>query len=127
MMIYADRDAAGVKAIKKLRRRLSGQRQFIAKGEGSPDRYHQQDCAFYLGRSEDRSVYALRITDYGDPDNCDSSRPRAGIRRVVAVCEGPGTEDESLIVRQLLTANREQGGTFIEGYHRVGDFELGDL
>jgi hypothetical protein len=72
MMIYADRDAAGVKAIKKLRRRLSGQRQFIAKGEGSPDRYHQQDCAFYLGRSEDRSVYALRITDYGDPDNCDS-------------------------------------------------------
>ena len=55
-----------------LPRRLSGQRQFIAKGEGSPDRYHQQDCAFYLGRSEDRSVYALRITDYGDPDNCDS-------------------------------------------------------
>jgi hypothetical protein len=125
--IFTNRDAAGVKAIKKLRQQLTDRWEFIAKGEGSEDRYHQWDVAFYLGRSEGRGVYALRITDYGDPDNCESSRPRAGARKVVAVCEAPDTEDESLIVRELLTDYREQGGTFIEGYHRVGRFDLGDL
>ena len=46
---------------------------------------------------------------------------------MVAVCHDPGTDDENLIVRQLLTAYREQGGKSIEGYHDFGRFDLGDL
>jgi hypothetical protein len=125
--IFTDRQECGARAIARLRRRLTGAWEFIAKGEGSEDCYHQWDCAFHLGRSEDRSVYALQLTDYGDPDNADPSRPRTGAKKVVAACQDPGTDDEGIIVRQLLTAYREQGGKYIEGYHRVGRFDLGDL
>jgi hypothetical protein len=129
--IYTD-EQDGDRALKPFLRRLTKEWEFIARGETSQDRYHQWRCAFYLGKSRDRSVYALQIVDFGDPDNRDYSEDEEdegseGFEKVVAVCHDPGTDDEDLIVRQLLSTYWKQGGKYIEGYDDIGRFDLGDL
>ncbi len=127
MRIYTDMKKGGDKAIARFLPQLTGEWEFIAKGEASESPFHQWDCAFYLGRSRDRSVYALQIIDFGDPDNRDPSEDEEGFEKVVAICHEPDTDDENLIVQQLLSTYKKHGGKYIELYHDVGRFDLDDL
>jgi hypothetical protein len=116
----------GDKALRKYKRRLTGQWKLIAQGEASETPYHQWDCAFWLGRSADGSVYALRMDDYGDPDVLTKRGERYAPRcRVVAAYDQPGTFDESEIARRLMAVYEEHGGKYISLYHWRGRFDLG--
>jgi hypothetical protein len=115
----------GDKALRKFRRRLTGRWEFIAKGETSETPYNQWVCAYWLGKSADGSVYALRMDDFGDPDDLTKKgEPRAARCRVVAVFDKPDTADESEIVRRLLAVYRKHGGKWIELFHDSGRFDL---
>jgi hypothetical protein len=115
----------GDKTLRKFKRRLTDEWELIAKGETSQTPFNQWVRAFYLGKSADGSVYALRMDDYGDPDDrTKAGDPRAPRCHVVAAFDRPGTDDENEIVRRLLAVYQKHGSKWIEGYHERGRFAL---
>ena len=73
---------------------------------------------------KDRRVFALKIVDFGDPDNWDDEYDEGPSVEIVAVYKDPETGDKSQIVRELLDTPRQNGGKYIELYDDIGDFEL---
>jgi hypothetical protein len=115
----------GDKALRKYKSRLTGAWKLIAKGETSEAHFRRRVLAFYLGKSADGSLYALRLDDHGDPNELTKKGvPRAPRCRVVAVIDGPRTDDENAIVRRLLATYRKHGGKWIDGCYERGPFAL---
>jgi hypothetical protein len=115
----------GPRKLRKWVRRLTGDWELILKGETSQTLYNQWVCAFYLGRSADASVYALRMDEFGDPDNSDhGDKDWFPYSSTVAVFDRPGTADESYIARLLLSVYQKRGGKYVQGINEVGRFAL---
>lgn len=98
--------------------------EFLLSGEGSQSPFHQWECAFWIQRAPGSSLYALRLDDFGDPQDRSDGEDSVPRVRIVAAWVDPPTGDVSSIARAMLSRYKEVGGKYVEFIHDVGEYEV---
>jgi len=102
--IYS-RELDGPQILDAFEPKLDGDSEFLMKGYGAEDRYHEWYLAYFLRTSKSGRYFALETIDYGDPQE----KSEKGYCELAVVVEDPEASDlpeiSNLLIAEYESSN----------------------